>query len=79
MENSGTPPIVAWTYKQSAVEISLRRDPALCDNLIPMVCVIHKDETRTSLTTTASFPNAALAEEHGQDMAREWIDAHTRG
>ena len=73
------PRTVAWTYRQRAAEISFRRDPSLSDNLIPMVSVIQKDGTRTDLTTTASFPNAALAEEHGQEVAREWIDAHTRG
>jgi hypothetical protein len=79
MESNWMPPTVARTYRQRAAEISFRRDPSLSDNLIPVVSVIDKDGTQTGLTTTASFANAALAEEHGQDMAREWIDGHIRG
>ena len=64
-------------YKTCAYEITVT------SNRLTMGCVtpavkIHIVGEQTMLTTNETFLNTEFAEEYGEAMAHEWIDAHAQ-
>jgi len=65
-----------WTYKNCDVEITaVKKPPRL--KFVPFVEITpYGTEDQIRIVISESFTTSPMAEEYGQDMAREWIDKH---
>ena len=72
--------MLKWTYKDCDVEVTATAtifDSPAGLAFLPVVKIHSKTvETQSGISTSKFFPTPESAEQHGLELAHQWIDRH---